>query len=166
MSKFIIISFPHFTHHTIRVTECALGLPDVKVGLVTHDPIEGLREDLREKVAGHWRTGLWELLEPPTMAWAVSELSKRHGPVHRLISPQEHVQGVCAAVREEMGIPGPSVEVTSNFRDKARMKDMLRAAGVPCAKSRRVCSEGDAWTSSRRTACPWCSSPSRAPRRR
>jgi len=30
-------------------------------------------------------------------------------------------------------VPGISVEAAHNFRDKARMKDALRAAGLPCA---------------------------------
>lgn len=145
MSKFIIIVFPKFTDHTLRITERALALPDVRVGLVTSTPFEDLREDLREKAAGHWRVGLWEMLDPNTLAWAVSELSRHHGPVAALFSPQEHNQGACAVVREWVGIPGMSVEATKNFRDKQRMKDMLRAAGIPCAKSRRVCGEGDAW---------------------
>jgi phosphoribosylaminoimidazole carboxylase (NCAIR synthetase) len=38
-----------------------------------------------------------------------------------------------------------SVEATRNFRDKAVMKDLLRGAGIPCARHRRACSEHDAW---------------------
>jgi formate-dependent phosphoribosylglycinamide formyltransferase (GAR transformylase) len=145
VSKFIIIAFPKFTDHTIRITERAVALPDVQVALVTATPFEDLQADLREKVVGHWRVGLWDMLEANTMAWAVTELSKRHGPVDAVFSPQEHCQGACAVVREWMGISGMSAEATKNFRDKQRMKDLLRAAGIPCAKSRRVCAEGDAW---------------------
>jgi biotin carboxylase len=39
-----------------------------------------------------------------------------------------------AEERERLGIPGLGSEATHNFRDKARMKSVLRAAGVPCAR--------------------------------
>src|SRR5204863_479821 len=41
-----------------------------------------------------------------------------------------------AQVREHLGIPGMDVVTASNFRDKAQMKSVLRAAGVPCARHR------------------------------
>ena len=37
-------------------------------------------------------------------------------------------------VRERLGIEGMGVEQALNFRDKARMKDVLRGAGIPCAR--------------------------------
>lgn len=43
-----------------------------------------------------------------------------------------------AHVRERTGIPGLSPKQVLVCRDKALMKDVLRAAGVPCAKSARV----------------------------
>jgi biotin carboxylase len=39
-----------------------------------------------------------------------------------------------AEVREAMGIPGLPVEAALNFRDKSRMKDVLRAHHLPCAR--------------------------------
>ncbi|MBX3272239.1 MAG: ATP-grasp domain-containing protein [Sandaracinaceae bacterium] len=55
--------------------------------------------------------------------------------VHRLEAVVEaHV--MCAArVREACGIPGTSVETTFLCRDKPSMKELLRARGVPTARS-------------------------------
>src|SRR5205085_1238571 len=39
-------------------------------------------------------------------------------------------------VRDRTGIAGMGEEVAKNFREKARMKDVLRGAGVPCARHR------------------------------
>ncbi|MEM6731729.1 MAG: hypothetical protein AAF658_09240, partial [Myxococcota bacterium] len=49
-----------------------------------------------------------------------------------------------AAAREELGIWGMSVEAARNFRDKARMKDVLREAIVPCARHALVGTAGAA----------------------
>jgi carbamoylphosphate synthase large subunit len=55
--------------------------------------------------------------------------------VDRLESTIEaHVMAVARA-REACGIPGTSVHTTHLCRDKPAMKEALRAAGVPCARS-------------------------------
>src|SRR5207344_700295 len=41
-----------------------------------------------------------------------------------------------ARVREHLSIAGMDVATAHNFRDKAQMKSVLRAAGVPCARHR------------------------------
>jgi biotin carboxylase len=41
-----------------------------------------------------------------------------------------------------------------NFRDKARMKDVLAAAGLPCARHARVSSEEEVWRFARETGYP------------
>jgi len=41
----------------------------------------------------------------------------------------------CAHVREKAGIPGTSVRTAFLCRDKPKMKEVLRAGGVPCAES-------------------------------
>jgi biotin carboxylase len=46
----------------------------------------------------------------------------------------EQLQVPLAEVRERLGIPGMDVESAKNFRDKARMKDVLRANDLPCAR--------------------------------
>ena len=52
----------------------------------------------------------------------------------RLVGILEPLQEKLAAVRAALGIPGMSLEVAHNFRDKARMKELLRANDLPCAR--------------------------------
>ena len=56
------------------------------------------------------------------------------GRVDRLIGILEQLQEPLGEVRERLSIPGMDQETAKNFRDKARMKDALRAGGVPCAR--------------------------------
>ena len=48
----------------------------------------------------------------------------------------EELQVPLAQVREHLGIAGMDAATARNFRDKAQMKSVLRAAGVPCARHR------------------------------
>ena len=68
----------------------------------------------------------------------VRGLAARMGGVDRLLGTLEQAQVPLAAVRERLGLPGLRVEGAENFRDKARMKSALRAAGLPCARHRLV----------------------------
>jgi biotin carboxylase len=52
----------------------------------------------------------------------------------RLIGVLEQLQVPLAEVRERLSIRGMDATEARNFRDKSRMKDVLRAAGLPCAR--------------------------------
>jgi hypothetical protein len=49
--------------------------------------------------------------------------------VQRLLAVLEQLQVPLAQVREQLGIPGMDTATARNFRDKARMKTVLRAPG-------------------------------------
>jgi hypothetical protein len=70
-------------------------------------------------------------------------LAARHGPPHRVLGILEAMQVQMAAVRAHFGVPGSDVRTADLFRDKARMKDALRAAGLPCARHRLLASIRD-----------------------
>jgi formate-dependent phosphoribosylglycinamide formyltransferase (GAR transformylase) len=55
--------------------------------------------------------------------------------VDRLEATVEAHMMAAAEVREALGIPGTSIQTTFLCRDKPAMKDVLREAGVPCARS-------------------------------
>ncbi len=59
-----------------------------------------------------------------------------------------------AQVRQHLGIPGMNVVTAGNFRDKAQMKTVLRAAGVPCARHRLASSAADATNFAERVGFP------------
>jgi biotin carboxylase len=53
-----------------------------------------------------------------------------------------------------LGIDGLSVEAAQNFRDKARMKTVLRQHDIPCARHRLAASADDAWAFVREVGYP------------
>jgi biotin carboxylase len=61
-------------------------------------------------------------------------LSVRYGRIDRLFGAYEQLQVPLAQARVALGVPGLSVAAATNFRDKALMKDVLRANGIPCAR--------------------------------
>jgi formate-dependent phosphoribosylglycinamide formyltransferase (GAR transformylase) len=63
--------------------------------------------------------------------------------VDRLEATVEAHVMTAAEVREACGIPGTSVRTAFLCRDKPAMKDALRAAGVPCARSTGASSSGE-----------------------
>ncbi len=71
-------------------------------------------------------------------------LGERLGPVQRLLAVLEQLQVPLAQVREHLGIAGMDPVTARNFRDKAQMKTVLRAAGVPCARHRLAASAAEA----------------------
>jgi hypothetical protein len=74
--------------------------------------------------------------------------------VERLLAVLEQLQVPLAQVREHLGIPGMDPVTANNFRDKAQMKTVLRAAGVPCARHKLAVSAGDALEFSERVGFP------------
>jgi len=128
---------------TLRFVDAAAGLPGVQLGLVSQDPEAKLPDGLRAKLAAHWR--LDDGLDPTQIAGAVRALQDRMGKVERLIGTLEQLQVPLAQVRDELNIPGMRTEAAINFRDKAQMKTVLMAAGLPCARHRLVQEDTQAW---------------------
>jgi len=133
---------PFLAETTVRFLDAAARLEGLRLGLVSQDPVERLDPRVRARLAGHARVR--DGLDAQQIAGAVRELAGRLGPVERLLGALEQLQVPLAQVRERLSIPGASVEQALNFRDKSRMKDVLRAAGVPCARHRLAGSLADA----------------------
>jgi len=125
---------PYLLEATTRFVEAAARLPAVQLALVTSEPEDQIPAALRETLAAHWRID--DALDPGQVAGAVQALGGRLGPVQRLLAVLEQLQVPLAQVREQLGIEGMDVATARNFRDKAQMKTVLRAAGVPCARHR------------------------------
>lgn len=123
---------PYLLEATSRFVVSAASLPGVRLGLVTSDPLERIAPELRGRLAGHWRID--NALDPRQIAEAVTGLSRQMGSVDRLVGALEQLQVPLAEVREALGITGMDVATAHNVRDKPRMKEVLRAAGVPCAR--------------------------------
>jgi phosphoribosylaminoimidazole carboxylase (NCAIR synthetase) len=112
--------------------EAVASLADVRLGVVTQDPAEKMSASLASLVSAHWR--VTDILDARQLCWAAEELSRRLGGIDRLFGAYEQLQVPLAEVRENLGIEGMKPDVASRFRDKSEMKDVLRAAGLPCAR--------------------------------
>lgn len=127
---------PYLLEATSQFVLAAARLPGVRLGVITATPLERLDPELREAVAGHWE--IRDGLDPQQIADGVRGLSAQLGPVERLIGILEQLQVPLAQVRDALGIPGMDEASARNVREKSRMKDVLRAAGLPCARHQLV----------------------------
>ncbi len=130
---FVIFVCPMYSPAATHMIEAAAGLSGVQLAVIAPEPWEALSEPARSRIVGHWRVS--NLFDVAQLAGAVRGLSERHGPVHRLYAALEQLQVPIAEVREQLGITGMGVDASRNFRDKHRMKAVLREQGLPCAKA-------------------------------
>ena len=128
----VVVVAPFFAETTLRFVNATADLDGIRLGLISQDPAERLPPGLRAKLAAH-RT-VEDGLDAGQIAEAVRDVAQRIGPCQRLLGALEQLQEPLAEVREAFGIPGMSLEVARNFRDKARMKEVFRRAGVACAR--------------------------------
>lgn len=128
----VIFVAPRLSDNASRMVEAIGALPGVQLGVITSDPVEHAAPQTRDVIVQHWRVD--DVLDPHQLVPAVREVSARIGGVERLFGAYEQLQVPLASVREQLGIPGLPVEAALNFRDKSRMKDLLRAHQLPCAR--------------------------------
>lgn len=128
---FVVFAAPLLSPNALGMVEAIASLPDVHLGVITHDPAEKLPAHLVQSVA-HWRVD--NVLDPTQLLYAARELGLRYGAIHRLFGAYEQLQVPLAQARAALGLQGLTVAAATNFRDKSRMKDVLRAGGIPCAR--------------------------------
>ncbi len=132
MSHHVIFVAPFFLGATLRFLDGTTRLPGVDVTLISQDAFDKLPTELAARIAGHYRVA--DALNPAELVDAARRLEGKFGKARRLFGPLEQLQVPLARARQALGIDGPDPETANNFRDKSRMKDVLRAAGVPCAR--------------------------------
>jgi len=129
----VIFAVPFAMDASLRFVRAAAELPGVRLGIVTQEPIERFPEELRRLVNGIQRVP--DAMKSPAIVSASRTIAREwNAPLDRLIGILEPLQVPLAEARAELGLPGMSVEVAKNFRDKSRMKNLLRGAGLPCAR--------------------------------
>jgi biotin carboxylase len=136
-----LFAAPILSENAARMIAAIAGLPGVRVGVISQAPLEDLPLPLRSEVA-HWRVA--DVLDTAQLLDAVGQLEQRLGRVDRLLGAYEQLQVPLAEVREQRKIAGMGAEAARNFRDKARMKSLLREAGLPCARHSLVTEPADA----------------------
>ncbi len=130
--KNVIFVAPYFAPTTVRFIKAVSRLPEVRVGLISQDSADLLPPDVRGGLVAHHR--IQRPLDAAHILGGVEVLSAQMGGPHRLLGALEELQVPLGMVRDHAGIEGMSAETARNFRDKAQMKTVLRAAGVPCAR--------------------------------
>ena len=132
----VVFCAPFLLETTRRFVEAAADVPGARVSLVTQEAAGTLPADLRERLALVVKSR--DALSPEALVEAVRSIQARVGPVDRLLGALEELQVPLGQVRATLGIPGMNGETAKNFRDKARMKEILTAHGLPCARHLRV----------------------------
>jgi len=141
MPRNIVYVAPFPMETTLRFGRALAGLDEVRLLGVFQDFPQG---PAREVFADAERVG--DAFDAQQVADACRRLAARHGPIHRVLGILEDLQVQLAQVRGVLGVEGPDEATAQAFRDKAHMKDRLRAAGLPCARHFLLRSPRDAWT--------------------
>lgn len=141
MPRNVVIVAPFPIETTMRFVRATAKLPDVRLLGVVHTPPDPGSPD-----AGlyHDVVRVTEPLSTQDTIDGVEVLKRRHGKIDRVIGILEALMVQMAEAREHHGVPGTSRKTAELFRDKSRMKDALRAAGLPVARHKLVTSAADA----------------------
>ncbi len=132
----VVFIAPRFLETTNRYVAAFAALDGVTLSVVSEDPEVAIPRALRPRIAGHYR--VQSSLDPRQLKVAVRAITKGIGRVDRLTGALEQLQTPMAEVRDALDLDGLRGETARRFRDKDRMKEVLRAHGVPVAKSRLV----------------------------
>lgn len=124
---------PRFLENTLNYVRAFASHDEVTLSLISEDPESSIPDSLRPRVAGHYRVS--QCLDAEQLTAAARAITRGVGKIDRLAGALEQLQLPMAEVRDALGIEGMSARVARNFRDKDRMKDVLRAHRVPVARS-------------------------------
>jgi hypothetical protein len=131
----VVFVAPYAMETTLRFARRAGELAGVRLGVISQEPGEVLVRELGGTMQAFER--VQDALDPDQLQRAVRAIASHFGgKVERLLGVLEQLQEPLALVRERLAIRGMDLAEARNFRDKARMKDALRASGVPCARHR------------------------------
>ena len=143
---------PFYLPATLRFLEAAAGLEGVRLGVITQEPAEKTPASLRPRIAATARVD--DALSAEGIHAGVRRLSSELGGVDRLLGALEELQVPLGELRDALGLSGMGAEAARNFRDKSRMKDVLRARGLPCARHALVRDRAEAEAFAAETGFP------------
>ena len=149
MPRNVIFVAPYPIETTMRFARAAARLDDVKLLGLVNEPPQGNDARVYDDIVRVTRP-----LDVNDILEGVEVLKRRHGQIHRIIGILEPLMVQLAQARKHFGISGTRPEVADLFRDKNRMKDALRAAGLPVAQHKLVSNEHDAREFAERVAFP------------
>jgi biotin carboxylase len=146
-SVVFVAPFPLET--TMRFARAAARLHGVKLLGVAQEPPKGTDRRLFDDLVR-----VKDGLSTHALINAIDVLRSRHGHPHRIVGVLEPLQVQLALARKHFGVPGTDPDTADLFRDKARMKDALRAAGLPVARHRLLTNAADGEDFARETGFP------------
>ncbi|MFO0595576.1 MAG: ATP-grasp domain-containing protein [Myxococcaceae bacterium] len=132
-----VVPFP--AEASLRFARAFAELKGVRlIGLVQKPPTGAVAKPFANfvKVA--------DAFDPRQLIEGCEKVKKRYGGIHQIVGVLEPLQVPLAQARAHFKIPGTDPKTADLFRDKARMKDALRAAGLPCARHKLITSLADA----------------------
>lgn len=132
----VVFIAPRFLENTNRYVRAFAALDGVTLSVISADPQSAVPAEVRPRVAAHYAVA--DALDGAQITAAARAIARHVGPIDRLTGALEQLQMPMAQARDALGIEGINSVVARNFRDKDRMKDVLRAHGVPVARSALV----------------------------
>lgn len=128
----VLFVVPYALETSMRFVRATAGLPDVRLGLLSQEPVARFSKELGDALHGYHQ--LKDPMKPAELVAGARAIAQSWGGrVDRMIGILEQLQVPLAEARSTLGIPGMSTEVAHNFRDKSRMKTVLRQHDLPCA---------------------------------
>ncbi|MCB1055372.1 MAG: ATP-grasp domain-containing protein, partial [Acidobacteria bacterium] len=129
----VVFVAPFLMPTTLDFVAVTASLPGVRLAVVSQQPPSAIPLEVRSKLVGHCQVE--RALDPEILLEGVRDAGRQlGGTIDRLLGALEQLQVPLAQVRQALGIEGMDVETAHNFRDKARMKQVLREHGLPCAR--------------------------------
>ncbi len=139
MPRNVVFVAPFPVDATMRFVRAASRHPDVRLLGIVHTPPSGADAGVYADLVR-----VTDPLSGQDLLDATHLLQQRHGKIDRIIGILEALMVPMAQARAAFGVPGTPPGVADLFRDKARMKAALTAAGLPVARSRLLAGEADA----------------------
>ncbi|MEZ4648550.1 MAG: ATP-grasp domain-containing protein [Candidatus Eisenbacteria bacterium] len=134
---------PYFTRALAASGAQVLGIGDT--------PTSSLAPEVRAALADYLQVeSLWD---EDSLVQAVSQWV-RGREIGRVECLWEPGMLVAARLREDLGVPGLTVEQTVPFRDKEEMKRVLDGAGIRTPKHRRCSSVAEVWKAAEEIGYP------------
>ncbi len=149
MIRNVVFVAPFPTDITMRFVRACSRLPDVRLLGVVHTPPAGDDARVYDDLVR-----VTDPLSVRDIIDAVEILKHRHGQPFRILGILEAMMVQLAQARAHFDVAGTPPEIADLFRDKARMKTALKAAGLPVARNRLIHSESDARSFAREAGFP------------
>ncbi len=135
----VVFVMPFPAEASLRFAQGFSELPGVRlVGCVQRAPGRAARGIFSDVVK------VTDAFDGGQLIAACEKVRKAYGGIHRIVSVLEPVQVAVSEARAYFHLPGPDPKTSELFRDKGKMKDALRRAGLPCARHQVVKSLAEA----------------------